>query len=370
MTDPQPVIEIRGVSKRFDATQALSEVSLSLLPGEIHSLVGENGAGKSTLIKIMTGLYPADSGDMLLGGEPFAPRSSADAQRQGVAAIYQEPSVFPDLSVAENIFIGHQDRGWLVDSPAMRRDAEQILAMLDIEIDPRLPAAGLTVAGQQAVEIAKAISLDVKVLIMDEPTAALSAHEVDRLFRQVKRLKESGVAILFITHRLEELFVISDRISVFRDGKRISMHPLSEVTEDSLVREMVGRDPADFFARSEHHESETVLTVGELSRAGVFEDITFELRKGEVLGFAGLVGAGRTDVGLALFGIAPADRGTVVLDGRELAISSPGDALKNGIAYLSEDRRRSGLSLPQSVTANITLANLRRYTKAFGLLDG
>ena len=206
MSEPRPVIEIKGVSKRFDATQALSEVSLSLLPGEIHSLVGENGAGKSTLIKIMTGLYPADSGEMTLEGEPFAPRSSAEAQRQGIAAIYQEPSVFPDLSVAENIFIGHQDQGMMVDWSTMYREASRILSKLDIEIDPRLPAAGLTVAGQQAVEIAKAISLDVRVLIMDEPTAALSAHEVDRLFRQVRSLREEGVSVLFITHRLEELF--------------------------------------------------------------------------------------------------------------------------------------------------------------------
>ena len=185
-------MEINGLSKRFDATQALTEVSLSLLQGEVHSLVGENGAGKSTLIKIMTGIYPADSGEMLFGGEPFAPRNSAEAQRQGIAAIYQEPSVFPDLSVAENIFIGHQDQGMVVDWQTMYREASSILAKLDIDIDPRLPAAGLTVAGQQAVEIAKAISLDVRVLIMDEPTAALSAHEVDRLFRQVRSLKASG----------------------------------------------------------------------------------------------------------------------------------------------------------------------------------
>ena len=243
MTDPRPVMEIIGVSKRFDATQALTDVSLSLSPGEVHSLVGENGAGKSTLIKIMTGIHPADSGEMLLGGESFAPRNSAEAQRQGIAAIYQEPSVFPDLSVAENIFIGHQDQGMVVDWQTMYREASAILAKLDIDIDPRLPAAGLTVAGQQAVEIAKAISLDVRVLIMDEPTAALSAHEVDRLFRQVRSLKESGVAVLFITHRLEELFTISDRISVFRDGRHISTRPVAEVSEDSLVREMVGRDP-------------------------------------------------------------------------------------------------------------------------------
>jgi rhamnose transport system ATP-binding protein len=321
MTDP--VIEITGVSKRFDATQALSDVSLALLPGEVHSLVGENGAGKSTLIKIMTGIHPADTGEMVLDGQAYAPRNAAEAQRHGVAAIYQEPSVFPDLSVAENIFIGHQDQGVVVEWSAMNDEAARLLSKLDIEIEPRLPAAGLTVAGQQAVEIAKAISLDVRVLIMDEPTAALSAHEVDRLFRQVSSLKESGVAVLFITHRLDEIFAISDRISVFRDGRHISTRPVSDVTEDSLVREMVGRDPSDFFARGDHPEGEVLLRVDGLSRTGVFNDVSFELRRGEVLGFAGLVGAGRTDIALALFGVGPPDSGTIELDGDRIDIGSP-----------------------------------------------
>jgi rhamnose transport system ATP-binding protein len=367
MTDP--VIEITGVSKRFDATQALSDVSLALLPGEVHSLVGENGAGKSTLIKIMTGIHPADTGEMVLDGQPYAPRNAAEAQRHGVAAIYQEPSVFPDLSVAENIFIGHQDQGLVVDWSSMNDEAARLLAKLDIEIDPRLPAAGLTVAGQQAVEIAKAISLDVRVLIMDEPTAALSAHEVDRLFRQVRSLKESGVAVLFITHRLDEIFAVSDRISVFRDGRHISTRPVSDVTEDSLVREMVGRDPSDFFARGDHPEGEVLLRVDRLSRTGVFTDVSFELRRGEVLGFAGLVGAGRTDIALALFGVGPPDSGTIELDGDRIDIGSPQEALAHGIAYLSEDRRRLGLSVDQSLVANVTLATLDRYTSSLGLID-
>jgi rhamnose transport system ATP-binding protein len=369
MPEVRPIMEISGLSKRFDATQALSDVSLTLYPGEVHSLVGENGAGKSTLIKIMTGIHPADAGEMLVADEPFHPRNSAEAQRRGVAAIYQEPSVFPDLSVAENIYIGHHDLGAVVDWSSMYRDASEILSMLDIDIDPRLPAAGLTVAGQQAVEIAKAISLDVRVLIMDEPTAALSAHEVDRLFRQVRKLKESGVAVLFITHRLEELFAISDRISVFRDGKHISTRLVSEVTEESLVREMVGRDPADFFARGEHPEGEVLMKVESLGVEGVFTDVTFEVRRGEVLGFAGLVGAGRTDIALALFGVSPADAGTVTLDGALLDIRSPQEALAHGIAYLSEDRRRLGLSVEQSLVANVTLATLDRYTNGIGLID-
>jgi rhamnose transport system ATP-binding protein len=364
-----PVIEITGVSKRFDATQALSDVSLALLPGEVHSVVGENGAGKSTLIKIITGLHPADTGQMILDGEPYAPRNAAEAQRRGVAAIYQEPSVFPDLSVAENIFIGHQDQGVVVDWGSMNEEASRLLSKLDIEIDPRLPAAGLTVAGQQAVEIAKAISLDVRVLIMDEPTAALSAHEVERLFRQVRSLKESGVAVLFITHRLDEIFAVSDRISVFRDGRHISTRSVADVTEDSLVREMVGRDPSDFFARGDHPEGEVLLRVDGLSRTGVFTHVSFELRRGEVLGFAGLVGAGRTDIALALFGVSPPDSGTIELDGNPIEIGSPQEALAHGIAYLSEDRRKLGLSVDQSLVANVTLATLDRYTNSLGLID-
>jgi rhamnose transport system ATP-binding protein len=368
-TPPGPVLRIEGVSKHFDATQALDDVSLDLYPGEVHGIAGENGAGKSTLIKIMTGIHPADTGSMTMAGEPYAPHSSAEAQRHGVAAIYQEPSIFPDLSVAENIFIGHEDQGWLVDFGTMYTEAERLLTDLDITVNPRLPASGLTVGGQQAVEIAKAISLDVRVLIMDEPTASLSAHEVERLFRQVRRLRQSGVAVVFITHRLEELFVIADRISVFRDGRRISTRPTSEVTEESLVREMVGRDPSDFFSRVHQDPGEVRLEVDSLGRDGVFSDVSFDLRGGEVLGFAGLVGSGRTDIGLALFGVAPASEGSVRLDGKPVTIKSPRQALELGIAYLSEDRRKLGLSMSQPVAANITLATLDRYTNGLGLLE-
>jgi rhamnose transport system ATP-binding protein len=369
MVESRPIFEIAGVSKRFDATQALDDVSLTVHPGEIHGLVGENGAGKSTLIKIMTGIHTADTGTMRLDGEEYTPHDAADAQLQGVAAIYQEPSIFPDLTVAENIFIGHQDRGWVVDWKKMMADAKAILDTLDLDTDPSMPAVGLTVAGQQAVEIAKSISLDTRVLIMDEPTAALSAHEVSRLFNQVRKLKDTGVAVVFITHRLDELFQVCDRISVFRDGRHISTRPVAEVTEESLVREMVGRDPSDFFARGEHPEGEVVLEVDSLTLPGKFVDVSFDVRRGEVLGFAGLVGAGRTDVALSLFGITPADSGTVKLDGRAIRVATPDEALAHGIAYLSEDRRGRGLSLDQSVSANITLATLSRYTRGWGLVD-
>ena len=317
----------------------------------------------------MTGIHSPDAGTVTVAGEPVSLRNSADAQRYGLAAIYQEPAIFPDLNVAENIFIGHRQRGAIVHWREMYREAESILATLDVRLDPRTPASGLTVASQQAVEIAKAISLDVRVLIMDEPTAALSAHEVERLFAQVRQLARSGVAILFISHRLEEVFQIADRVTVLRDGRLISSKPSGEVTPQSAIRDMVGRDVSDFFARTEHARGEPVLRVEGLSRAGAFSDVGFEVRQGEVLGFAGLVGAGRTDVGLALFGIAPADAGRIELHGRALTIRSPREAMRHGLAYLSEDRRRLGLSLPQSVTANVTLATLRRYVSRLGLLD-
>jgi rhamnose transport system ATP-binding protein len=369
MSAAAPVMEMSGVSKRFDATQALDDVSLTLYPGETHALLGENGAGKSTLIKVMTGIHAPDSGVIRVRGEETAFKGSGEAQKAGIAAIYQEPAIFPDLNVAENIFMSHQDRGAVVRWGRMYRDAEAILARIDVRMDVRTPASGLTVASQQAVEIAKALSLDVRVLIMDEPTAALSAHEVAELFKQIRRLTDSGVAVLFISHRLDEVFQIADRVTVLRDGRLISSRPKVQVTQGQAIREMVGRDMADFFARNPHPPGDVVLHVDGLGRESAFSDVSFALRAGEVLGFAGLVGAGRTDVALALFGIAPPDAGVVELDGRRLAIRSPRQALRAGIAYLSEDRRALGLSLPQSITANVTLATLRRYVTRLRLLD-
>jgi rhamnose transport system ATP-binding protein len=251
----------------------------------------------------------------------------------------------------------------------MYRDAEAILARLDVRLDVRGLASGLSVAAQQAVEIAKAMSLDVRVLIMDEPTAALSAHEVTQLFRQVRHLTASGVAVLFISHRLDEVFEIADRVTVLRDGRRISSTPRDQVTPQRAIRDMVGREMSEFFARTEHPRGGLAIRVSGIGRTGAFGDVSFEVHKGEVLGLAGLVGAGRTDVALALFGIAPAESGSVELEGRPVVIRSPREALRHGIAYLSEDRRQLGLSLPQSVTANITLATLDRYVTRLGLVD-
>jgi rhamnose transport system ATP-binding protein len=363
-----PVLEIRGVSKRFDATQALDDVSLALHAGEIHALLGENGAGKSTLIKIITGVHQPDRGQILLASRPVTIRSAAEAQRLGVAAIYQEPLLFPDLNVAENIFISHQDRGSVVGWREMFREAETILAELGVSLDVRNPARGLTLAAQQSVEIAKAISLNVRVLIMDEPTASLSAHEVQELFRLVRDLKRQGVAVLFVSHRIEEVFEIADKVTVFRDGRLISTRLRLEATPQRAIADMVGREIDLTKARATSARKDLVLSVADLGRQGVFEGITFDLHRGEVLGFAGLIGAGRTDVGLALFGIEPATSGTILLAGKPITIRSPRDGMNLGIAYVSEDRRQLGLVLPMPIFANITLPVLRRYLNRFGLV--
>jgi rhamnose transport system ATP-binding protein len=359
---------MRNIAKGFGATQALDDVSLALYPGEVHALLGENGAGKSTLIKIITGIYQPDRGEIVLAGEPVSIHSSAEAQRLGIAAIYQEPLLFPDLNVAENIFVSHQDRGRVVSWRKMFQDAEAILAELGVSLDVRSPARGLTLAAQQSVEIAKAISLKVRVLIMDEPTASLSAFEVDQLFKLVRDLRNQGVAILFVSHRMEEVFEIADKITVFRDGRLISTRPRAEVTPQLAIADMVGRAVGLLNTRKPAARGELLLSVRDLGLKGVFEGISFDLQRGEVLGFAGLIGAGRTDVGLSLFGIEPATEGTIVLNGKPITVHSPQQGMSLGIAYVSEDRRQLGLSMPMSISANITLPVLRRYLNGLGLV--
>jgi len=364
----QPILETRGIAKHYDATKALDDISLPLYPGDVHALLGENGAGKSTLIKIITGVVQPDQGEILLAGQHVALRSAAEAQRAGIAAIYQEPLLFPDLTVAENIFISHQGRGAVVGWAQMYREAEVILSKLGVAIDVRSPARGLTLAAQQSVEIAKAISLNVRVLIMDEPTASLSAHEVAQLFKLVRGLRDQGVSILFVSHRIEEVFEIADKVTVFRDGRLISTRPTIETSPRRSIADMVGREMGLLKPRQASAQSELLLSVRGLSREGVFKDVSFDLHRGEVLGFGGLIGAGRTDVGLALFGIEPATAGSITLNGEEISVRSPREGMDLGIAYVSEDRRQLGLSLPMSIAANITLPVLHRYLDRFGLI--
>jgi rhamnose transport system ATP-binding protein len=366
--EKRPILEMLNVSKRFGQTQALDDVTVSFLPGEIHAVLGENGAGKSTLIKIMTGVQQPDAGEILVDGQPVQVANALEGQAHGIVAMYQEPSIFPDLSVAENVFISHRERGRIVDYGAMQRDAEAVFERLGVRMDVEQPARGLTLAEQQTVEIAKALSLRVRVLIMDEPTASLSAHEVRRLFGIVQALRNEGVAVLFISHRLEEVFEIADRVTILRDGRWVSTTPRAELTVEAAIRGMVGRTLRELFVRTPTDPGEVVLEVRRLGLEGAFSDISFELRAGEILGFAGLVGARRTDVGLALFGVAPADSGEILVDGRPVQIRTPRDAMRLGIAYTTEDRRQLGLFFPFSIAANITLPSLRRYLSRLGLL--
>jgi rhamnose transport system ATP-binding protein len=365
-----PVLDLRGVSKSFGGTQALNDVSLTLQAGTIHALVGENGAGKSTLIKIMTGIHQPDAGSLSVDGTPVSFRGTGTAQRAGIAAIYQEPMVFPDLTVAENIFISHHSRPQRINWRAMRAEAAAIIARLGVTLDPDRPASELTLAEQQTVEIARAIGLNVRVLIMDEPSASLSEHEVQRLFSVARSLRDEGVAVLYISHRLDEIFAVADTVTVMRDGRHISTRPVAEVTQSGMIAEMVGRDMAGRFARIPSAARDTVaLEVEGLTRTGVFRDISFRLHNGEILCVSGLVGARRTDVALALFGVAPASSGTIRVAGREAQIRRPADAQALGLAYVSEDRRKLGLALSETIIGNITLPMLAKYAGAFGWLD-
>ncbi len=367
-TGRTPLLSMSHISRQFGATQALDDVSLDLFGGEIHALLGENGAGKSTLIKIMTGIQQPDDGSIVLDGSAVSFTTSQDAQAHGIAAMYQEPMIFPDLTVAENIFIGHQNRGTFVNRRRMEEDASRVFNLLGVALDPGEPARGLTLAQQQVVEIAKAISLQTRVLIMDEPTASLSAHEAHQLFRVISTLRAQGVAILFISHRMEEVFEIADRITILRDGQWISTTPASDLTPADAIRGMVGRKVVEIFHRERQQPGELRLSVRDLGKRDAFSGINFDLHAGEVLGFAGLVGSRRTDVGLALFGIAPADEGSVALDGETVTITSPAQAMKLGLAYSTEDRRQLGLVMPMSIAGNISLPSLNRFLTNLGLV--
>ena len=365
-----PVFELSHISKSFAMTAALSDVSLEIFPGEVHAIVGENGAGKSTLIKIMTGVYQPDTGELFADGKPVTLNTTKDAQGVGVAAIFQEPMVFPDLDVAENIFISHTALSPVMNWSKLYSEAEEIIKRLGVTLEVSRAASGLTLAEQQTVEIARALSLNVKVLIMDEPTASLSAHEVDRLHAIVKALRTRGVAVIYISHRLEEIFAIADRVTVIRDGKRISTRPVSEVTSQLMVRDMVGRAVDDFAVKKAANKvGEKVLWVKDLGRDGVFRDISFDLHRGEVLCFAGLIGSRRTDIGLAIFGVEPAHSGTIEIDGKPVSIKKPQDSMDHGVAYVSEDRRKLGLAMLMPIVINASLASLDKFTRRLGFVD-
>ena len=370
VTPLEPIIELSSITKQFGAVQALRGVNLSLYASEVHALVGENGAGKSTLVKILAGIHRPDSGTMKFGGEAVELRSPTQAQALGIAVVQQEPMLFPDLDVAENVFMGRhpRDRFGRVDWKRMYREVDQLLASLDVSLSSHAPVQGLSVAEQQLVEIAKALSLQARVLVLDEPTAALSAHEVDELFAIVRQLRERGVAILFVSHRLEEVFAIADRLTVFRDGTHIITAPVREMTTDDIIKHMVGRELSNLFPKGEAEIGEVVMEVRHLTRPGVFADVSFQLRRGEILGFAGLVGAGRTEVARVLFGIDRAASGEVWLKGKQVRIRSPRQAMANGIAYVPEDRHSQGLVMSFSIASNVTLPILQQVSR-LGLID-
>jgi rhamnose transport system ATP-binding protein len=364
-----PAIELRGVRKSFGGVQAVRGVDLALMPGEIHAVVGENGAGKSTLVRILGGVYRPDEGSVVVEGERVDLHSPADARARGVAVIYQEPALFPDLDVAENIFMGRQPRGRLgIDWREMYREVGELMGSLGVALDPRTPIQGLSVADQQLVEIAKALSLDARVVVMDEPTAALSSRETEQLFRIVKGLRERGVAVLFISHRIEEVFELGDTVTVLRDGEHVITEPAAQLDAAVLIRHMVGRELGELFPKEHADIGAPLLEVRGLARQGVFEDVSFTLRRGEILGLAGLVGAGRTEIARALFGIDKLDSGEILLEGRPVAIRSPSDAVSAGLAFVPEDRQHQGLVLEMAIERNATLPILRRLTR-LGLIQ-
>jgi rhamnose transport system ATP-binding protein len=362
-------LELRDVGKAFGAVIALSKGSLRLENNSIHALVGENGAGKSTLVKIIAGLYQRDSGEFLLEGESVDFTSTAQSKSAGIAVIYQEPTLFPDLSVTENIFMGRQPTLALgrIDRKRMRREALDLFARLGVKINPDRPTLGLSIADQQLIEIAKAISLDAKVLVMDEPTAALSGVEVDRLFAVARSLRDEGRALLFISHRFDEVFDLCDTVTVMRDGAYISTSPIAETTVEKIVREMVGRDVATLFPKEEAVIGDDVLVVKGLTEPGIFHDISFTVRSGEIVALAGLVGAGRSEIARAIFGVDRYSAGTVSLGGKPVPKRNPAGAMDLGIALVPEDRRKQGLVLESSVASNATLA-IRKSLRKFGLL--
>jgi rhamnose transport system ATP-binding protein len=360
-TSTPPALALTGVSKAFGAVRALRNVTLELFAGEVHGLAGENGAGKSTVVKTFAGVHRPDSGQVRVDGEPVVFHGPADAQHAGVAVIYQEPTLFPDLPVAENIFMGRQPRTSLrrIDRRAMHAEAAGLFARLGVPLDPRRPARGLSIADQQVVEIAKAISRDARVLIMDEPTAALTGQEAARLFAVVRTLREQGCAVLFISHRLEEILELCQRVTTLRDGRHIATGPVDGLTPDDLVRQMVGRSLAELFPRHEAEPGEVALAVSRLTREGVFRDISFQVRRGEIVALAGLVGAGRSEVARAIFGIDRWDAGSVEVGGRALPPGSPTAAMAAGLALVPEDRRQQGLVMGMSIARNMGLTKLR-----------
>ena len=366
-----PLVEMLGISKGFPGVRALSDVRFDLMPGEVHALMGENGAGKSTLMKILSGVYTRDAGEVRLDGQPVEITSPREAQKAGIAIIHQELALMRDLTAAQNIFIGREPRkGLLLDEAKLNADAAAIFRSMNLGLDPRVPVDTLTIAKQQMVEIAKALSYKSRVLIMDEPTAALTESEIAELFTIINRLKANGVGIIYISHKMDEIKRISDRVTVMRDGEYVGTVPAAETPIETIISMMVGRKLTDeALVIPDTSNAEVALEVRDLRRGKEIRDVSFSVRKGEILGLAGLMGAGRTEVARAIFGADPVEAGEVLVHGKPVTIRRPQDAVRAGIGYLSEDRKQFGLATGLDVRNNIALATLSRFTGPGGIID-
>jgi rhamnose transport system ATP-binding protein len=359
------ILEMKGITKIFPGVKALDKVDFQLRNGEIHALMGENGAGKSTFIKIITGVHTPDEGEIYLFGEKVEFKSPKDAQKLGIAAIYQHITCYPDLSVTENIFIGHE-KVQKITNRILWRDmhliAKQLLESLGASFDPKTQMGALSIAQQQIVEIAKALSTNAKIIIMDEPTAALTKRESEELYRITGKLKKDGTSIIFISHRLEDTYRLADRVTVLRDAKYIGTWDVDKISNEQLIYSMVGRELTQMFPQRQPKIGEEILRVENLRRIGHFEDISFTIKKGEIVSLTGLVGAGRSEVCQSIFGICPYHGGKIFVEGREVSIKNPPDAMELGIGYLPEDRQKQGLVLDWEIVKNITLPTLDKFS--------
>ncbi len=363
----EPVIRLKNVSKEFPGVLAVDSVDLEIMPGEVHVMAGENGAGKSTLMKLLSQVERPSRGEVEISGERVEFHGPGHAQHLGVAMVYQEFALATHLSVAENLYLGREPgRAGFVNRKLEKEDARGLLKRVGLRIKPDRLVGGLTIAEQQRVEIAKALAIDAKVLILDEPTATLAEREIEGLFEVIRDLTSHGIAVLYISHRLDEIFHVGDRVTVMRDGRIADTLPVSELDEDKLIRLMVGREVSNLYPKPEIEVGDVLLRASGISRGEKLKDCSFEVRAGEILGFAGLVGAGRTELARAVFGADRIDSGTVELEGKKLKIKKPSDAIEAGVGYLTEDRKRDGLALQLGVDQNITLANL---PTRFGFMD-
>ena len=360
------VLELKGITKIFPGVKALNKVQFQLKPGEVHALMGENGAGKSTFIKVITGVHKAEEGEMYLYGKKVDFKGPKDAQEAGIAAVYQHATSYPDLTVAENIFMGHEIiKHGMIQWKAMNEEANKLLKRMNAEFDATAEMGTLSVAEQQMVEIAKALSTNAKIIILDEPTASLTKSESEELYRIVDQLRESGVSIIFISHRFEDMYRLASRVTVFRDSQYIGTYNVDGITNADLIKAMVGREITDLFPKPQVQIGKEMLRVENLSRVGYFKDVSFTVHAGEILGFTGLVGAGRTEVVEAVCGVTHADSGKVYLEGKEVHIKQPSEAMEMGLILLPEDRQKEGLIMSWGLGRNVTLPVISKLANGF-----